>query len=112
MTHSHLCIVADYEDNQAASATIIVTMDTTERIIIPSPIPANSHKILINDAYQADIHGLIVRIHTLHIMERISSMAVQATMSCDNDRALEVCENYTYVTAKTKHSDIVVQSII
>jgi len=113
MSHSQLRIVADgsYENNTAASATIIETMDMSQRIIIPSPVPSNSNRILINDAYRAELHGLIVGLHTLQMMEQISSRKVQAIISCDNDRALEVCENYSYVTAKTKHSDIV-QSII
>jgi len=109
MNHSCLRIVADgsYEDNISASATIIETLDMSQRIIIPSPVPSNSNAIHINDAYRAELHGLIVGLHTLQMMEHMSLQRTSVIISCDNDRALEVCEKYSYVTAKTKHFDIV-----
>ena len=113
MTHQTLRIVADgsYEDNISASATIIETLDTSNRIIIPSPVPANGSSWRMNDPYRAELHGLLVGIHTLHLMEAITGRKINAIFSCDNDRALEVTATYTYINSHTKHMDLV-QSII
>jgi len=109
-----LRIVSDgsYEDGKGAACTIIESVDKLNRMVFTTNVPANTNgKTCSNDAYRSELFGLYSGFHILHLLEEIFMVHTKAIVSCDNDTALMVTAEYTYISSNVKHFDVI-KSII
>ena len=111
-TSLRLAVDGSYKENDASAALIIESIHSPiSNIIVPIRTPANIQGLLQNDSYRAEASGILTGLHMIRAMEHITQLTTSVTISCDNDRALDATQSYTYTNSKTKHFDIV-KSII
>jgi len=96
-----------YKTNDMGSATIIETWNKHQRIILPTPVPRNAKTHLKSDSYRAEATGITVALHLIRAMENLSNMSTPIELACDNDRVLDVVQNFTYITPTMKHHDVI-----
>jgi len=105
-----LRLVSDgsYDEGKGAACTIIEAIDGSSRMIFSTNVPANIHPIYHNnDAYRSELFGIYSGFRVLSILEKIFMKQTSIQISCDNDTALMVSEEYTYINSGVKHFDVV-----
>jgi len=96
-----------YKDSLGAACVIIEPYDQSAQIIIVCPVPSNCQPLSHhNDPYRCELVGLYVGFHFILQFEKLFSIQMEFTVSCDSDSALLVPSTYRYLNATTPHFDV------
>lgn len=97
-----------YAEGKGAACVIIENEAQTDQMIFTTNVPSNlDNTMRKNDAYRSELFGLYAGLRVLYLMENIFSKQTSVTISCDNDRALQVTKEFSYVNTSSKHFDVI-----